>query len=112
LNNKNAVTGFAPAKVQLDDLMRAKLGKLDAFVWHDLRRSSKTLMSRGGVRPDVSERVLGHVMPGLQPVYDRYGFLDEKRQALERLAGLIDRIVGSNVVSMDAGVGRLKAKST
>jgi integrase len=92
LNLKNPVTGFAPTKVELDDLMQEKLGRLDAWVWHDLRRTSKTLMSRAGVRPDISERVLGHAMPGLQPTYDRHSYLDEKRQALEKLAALVDRI--------------------
>ena len=32
---------------------------------HDLRRTAKTLMVRAGVRPDISERVLGHVIGGV-----------------------------------------------
>ena len=60
---------------------------------HDLRRTSRSLMSRAGVQPDIAERVLGHAIPGIRGVYDRYEFLAEKRDALEKLAELIDRIL-------------------
>jgi hypothetical protein len=73
----------------------------------DVRRTAKTLMARAGVRPDVSERVLAHVIPGVEGVYDRYEYLTEKRDPLDRLASLIDRIVNphDNVLLM-AGAGQ------
>jgi len=70
---------------------------------HDLRRTAKTLMSRAGVRPDISERVLGHVIAGVEGVYDQHAYIDEKRHALEALALLVDRIVNAgadNVVPL------------
>lgn len=73
------------------------------FTLHDLRRTAKTLMSRAGVRPDISERVLGHVISGVEGVYDQHDYIAEKRDALERLAGLVERIVSppeSNVVML------------
>ena len=60
---------------------------------HDLRRTAKTLMMRAAVRPDISERVLGHVIAGVEGVYDQHTYLDEKADALEKLAALIDRII-------------------
>ena len=80
------------------------LDKITLKPWtlHDLRRTAKTLMSRAGVRPDISERVLGHVIAGVEGVYDRYGYLEEKRDALERLAVEVDRIIhplAQNVVA-------------
>jgi integrase len=60
---------------------------------HDLRRTAKTLMVRSGVRPDISERVLGHVIHGVEGIYDRHSYLDEKRDALERLAAALERIL-------------------
>jgi integrase len=60
---------------------------------HDIRRTSRSLMSRAKVRPDIAERVLGHVIPGVGGVYDRYEYLAEKRDAMEKLAGLIDSII-------------------
>jgi hypothetical protein len=84
--------------------MSAQLGTLKSWVWHDLRRTAKALMSRSGVRPDISERVLGHAMPGLQPVYDRHEYADEKRHALEQLATMLERIINpvANVVPLRA----------
>jgi hypothetical protein len=61
-------------------------------------------MARAGVRPDISERVLSHVIPGVEGVYDRYGYLSEKRDALTQLAALVERIVkppANNVASLD-----------
>jgi integrase len=60
---------------------------------HDLRRTSRTLLSRAGVLPDHAERVLGHVVPGVRSIYDRFEFYTEKKEALERLAAMIERIL-------------------
>ena len=69
--------------------------KLKTVWWtlHDLRRTAKTLMARAGVRPDISERVLGHVIGGVEGVYDRYEYLAEKRDALTKLATMVDGIL-------------------
>jgi integrase len=69
---------------------------------HDLRRTAKTLMARAGVRPDISERVLGHSIAGVEGVYDRHHYADEKRDALEKLAEMIER----SDHSMNGGAGR------
>ena len=66
---------------------------LPPWTLHDLRRTARTLMSRAGVRPDIAERVLGHVISGVEGIYDRHDFVEQKRDALERLAAAIDRIV-------------------
>jgi hypothetical protein len=50
-------------------------------------------MARAGVRPDVSERVLGHAITGVEGVYDRYDYIDEKADALEQLAALLSKII-------------------
>jgi hypothetical protein len=50
-------------------------------------------MARAGVRPDISERVLGHAIPGVEGTYDRHSYADEKRDALEKLAAMIERIL-------------------
>ena len=60
---------------------------------HDLRRTAKTLMARAGVRPDISERVLGHVIAGVEGTYDRHSYADEKRDALKKLAEIVERIL-------------------
>lgn len=75
------------------------------WVVHDIRRTCRTLMSRAGVRPDIAERVLGHVIAGVEGVYDRHAYVDEKRHALEALAAQLDRILNPapNVVPMARG---------
>jgi integrase len=60
---------------------------------HDLRRTARSLMSRAGVSPDIAERCLAHTIPGVRGVYDRHAYLDEKREALGRLARLVGEIV-------------------
>jgi len=98
--------GFSKVKAVLDKHI-AKLREQDgrepmpAWVLHDLRRTAKTLMQRAGARPDISERVLAHVIPGVEGVYDRYGYLPEKRDALDRLAAIVDRILKRDRSSSD-----------
>jgi hypothetical protein len=59
-------------------------------------------MARAGVRPVIAERVLGHALQGVEHVYDRHGYSDEKADALQRLAVLIDGIINprENVLPM------------
>jgi hypothetical protein len=61
-------------------------------------------MSRAGVRPDIAERVLGHAIRGVEGVYDRHSYADEKADALNRLAALVETIVNpsrGNVARLD-----------
>jgi integrase len=93
------------------NLERAKV-RLDAasgvsgFTLHDLRRTARSLMSRAEVRPDVAERVLGHALRGVEAVYDRHAYFDEKSIALAKLAGLIGTIIDphDNVVALRGAV--------
>jgi integrase len=82
--------GFSAGKVTLDSKLPAGT---PAWVIHDLRRSARSLMSRAGVRPDIAERVLGHAIVGVEGVYDRHAYRDEKAGALAKLAALIEGIV-------------------
>src|SRR5262249_32918908 len=60
---------------------------------HDLRRTARTLMSRARVSTDHAERCLGHVIGGIRGIYDVHEYKDEKAEAYEALASLIERIV-------------------
>jgi integrase len=100
---KTPFTGFGKSKARLDKSVLLKMQKrskkgaeiepLLNWTLHDLRRTAKTLMTRAGVRPDISERVLGHVIAGVEGTYDRHSYADEKRDALEKLAAMIERIL-------------------
>jgi integrase len=102
---KTPYSGFSKSKAKLDKLVFAALKKqakkgakvepLANWTLHDLRRTAKTLMVRAGVRPDISERVLGHVIAGVEGTYDRHSYAEEKRDALERLAAMVNRMLNS-----------------
>lgn len=51
-------------------------------------------MSRLRIKQHIRERVLNHAQGGIQGVYDRYDYLQEKVDALNKLANEIDRIIG------------------
>ena len=96
-------TGFGKSKAKLDKAVLAAMKKqakegtriepIPNWTLHDLRRTAKTLMARAGVRPDISERVLGHVIAGVEGTYDRHSYADEKRDALKKLAEIVERIL-------------------
>ena len=52
----------------------------------------------------VAERVLGHVLPGVEGIYDRHDYKAEKAAALQKLANHIEAIIppptGDNVLEL------------
>jgi len=92
---RKAISTFSRDKVAFDAATGMSAYRPhDAANWrlHDLRRTARTLLSRAGVASEVGERCLGHVPPGIRDTYDRYEYYDEKRQAYDALAALIERI--------------------
>jgi integrase len=92
------ISGFSKWKRDFD-----KTCGVTGWRLHDLRRSSRSLMSRAGVDADHAERALGHVIAGVRGTYDRHEFREEKRRAFEALAMLVERIVNPqpSVVSLE-----------
>ncbi len=97
---EGAFNGFSKSKATLDAKL---LTSMPAWVIHDLRRTARSLMARAGVRPDIAERVLGHAIAGVEGVYDRHSYRNEKADALRKLAALIETIFdppAGNVVAL------------
>jgi integrase len=96
-----AFNGFSKAKAAFD-----KECKIEPWVLHDLRRTARSLLSRAGVRPDISERVLGHLIAGVEGIYDRHSYDREKADALAALDRLLTTILdpaaAENVVPLRA----------
>jgi integrase len=95
---KRPINGFDKPKKKLDAAIarireREKRPPMPAWTFHDLRRTACSIMAAAGVLENVSERVLGHKIPGVRGVYDRHSYAHEKADALTRLANLIDGIV-------------------
>jgi integrase len=85
-----AFGGLARAKTRFD----GKLPPLPKWTLHDLRRTSRSLMSRVGIPMEMAERILGHVVGNaVQQTYDRHDYAREMEDALRRLATLIQGII-------------------
>ena len=80
---------FSQRKEELD----AKLPRMAGWRIHDLRRTARSLMSRAGVLPHISEQVLGHKIKGVEGTYDKHDYGPEKAQALLQLASLVEKII-------------------
>ncbi|MAJ68159.1 MAG: site-specific integrase [Alteromonadaceae bacterium TMED7] len=63
-----------------------RMGELEPFTVHDLRRTCRSLLAAEGVAPHVAERCLNHKLRGIEGVYDQYDYLDERRAALTLIA--------------------------
>jgi integrase len=53
---------------------------------HDLRRTARTRLAALGCPEEVSESILGHVLPGVQGVYNQHAYDAEKVEWLKRLS--------------------------
>jgi hypothetical protein len=61
-------------------------------------------MSRAGTPREHAERALGHAFGGVEGIYDKFDYFEQKGHALAALAALIERILhpASNVVTLGA----------
>ncbi|GKQ07495.1 MULTISPECIES: tyrosine-type recombinase/integrase [Enterobacteriaceae] len=59
------------------------------FTIHDFRRTGRTHLAALGVDPVVAERCLNHRIKGVEGIYNRHQYFDERRHALELWAGLL-----------------------
>jgi integrase len=87
-NGKSGFSDFGRAKAAFD----AATGT-SGWTIHDVRRTSRSLMSRAGVDRDHAERCLGHVIPGVEGIYNRHHYQPEMQHAYDLLAGLLQRII-------------------
>ncbi len=77
---------------------------LENFKGHDLRRTAASLMAAAGVQRLVVSKILNHVETGVTSVYDRHGYDNEKRAALDTWERTLTAILAkkegdSNVVA-------------
>jgi integrase len=89
VTGRKPVVGHDKAKERIDLLMPAGTPH---WTVHDVRRTVRTRLSRL-TGPDTAERILGHVLAGDRKTYDCHNYLPEKRQALERWAAELARIM-------------------
>jgi integrase len=90
------ISGFSKAKSRLD-VMGTSDGTntciLAPWTIHDLRRTAATEMGRLGVTRLVISKVLNHADRSVTGIYDRHGYLQEKRNALGAWVSYLDGLV-------------------
>lgn len=72
-----------------------KLSGVDVRL-HDLRRSTRTLMSRCGVSEEVAELAIGHVRSGLVALYNKDQAWPARVDAFERVSTHIAGVIASS----------------
>jgi integrase len=112
-DGRTHISGFSKHKAKFDKALLVEWKKLhpeaDAFphfTIHDARRSVRTWLARLKVSREVAEQMLGHALPGVEGVYNRWAYREEKAQAYELLAQFIDQVANpapSNVVKFKTG---------
>jgi integrase len=86
---------FGAVKQRLDRRIAELNGgrPIEAWTFHDCRRSFRTGLSTQGLAPHVAELCLAHRQPGLARVYDLHKFDAEKRHALNAWAAHLLSVV-------------------
>lgn len=96
-NGRTPVSGFNKPTNRIRERMNKAAGReLPDWKLHDLRTTCATGLARLGIPVRHTEAVLNHVSGtggGIVAVYQRYDYMDEKREALELWAQAIDAIL-------------------
>ncbi|MEN3261377.1 integrase arm-type DNA-binding domain-containing protein [Sodalis endosymbiont of Spalangia cameroni] len=59
------------------------------FTVHDFRRTARTHLAALGIDPIVAERCLNHTIKGIEGIYNRHQYLNERRIALDKWSELL-----------------------
>jgi hypothetical protein len=90
-DGKRAITGSSALKKRLDKTLAGTI--TEPFVFHDFRRSAIGWLVRNGVDSLVADKLLAHVKGAKQSavaaIYNKYEYLVERRDALERWTGCL-----------------------
>ncbi|WP_423185362.1 tyrosine-type recombinase/integrase [Alishewanella sp. d11] len=70
-----------------------KMGDIQHFSVHDLRRTCRTLLAQLGVPGYVAERCLNHKLQGVEGIYNQHDYFDERKEALASLANYLRQII-------------------
>jgi integrase len=94
---KTALDGFGKPKSELDAAIaairrREKRAPMAGWVFHDTRRTARTMLAELGVTRETAEAVLGHAVGGIERHYNMHKYENEKREALIKLADHVDDI--------------------
>jgi integrase len=70
--------------------VRRLMPGVESFTVHDFRRTARTQLAALKVPPHVAEKCLNHKIKGVAGVYDAHDYFDERRDALDKWADLVE----------------------
>ena len=72
--------------------IRPKLIGVENFTIHDFRRTARTHLAALGVDPFTAERCLNHKIKGVEGIYNRHDYFDERKAALNEWDKLLNAL--------------------
>ena len=88
------ISSYTTCKKHISDsIVRVNGADLPDWRFHDLRRTFRTNLSRLRVPYEVREACLNHTKGELAEIYDQWDFYEEKAEAFQKWADLVDQIV-------------------
>jgi len=70
-----------------------QMGDIMHFTVHDLRRTCRSLLAEQGTPDHVAERCLNPKLKGVEGIYDRYDYFNERAEALKILSTKLNPII-------------------
>jgi integrase len=92
-NGRTPISGYGRLKQRLDNMLPDGQAP---WVLHDLRRTFSTNLAKLGIPQPVTEALLNHrsgVVSGVAAIYNRHQYVEEKREALEKLDEMVRSIL-------------------
>jgi integrase len=71
---------------------------IEYFTVHDLRRTFRSLLAHVGVSDEIAEVCMNHAKKGTTKTYNRYRYFQERKEALNKLAELINPLINHNKI--------------
>ncbi len=100
---KNKTINKTTLNKNLESILSSLPKSFIQFSIHDLRRTMRTHLSALGIEPQIAERCLNHRVKGIEGVYNRHDYFDERKSALSQWADLLTALESGsdyNVVPM------------
>lgn len=86
-----AVWSHMPYARTRPEWQRPRLG-VTHWAPHDLRRTSRTLLASLGCPSEIGEAILGHMLPGIERVYNLHRYDAERLEWLQRLSARLEEL--------------------
>lgn len=79
-----------------------QMGTMPHFTVHDLRRTCRTLLAQQGTPGHVAERCLNHKLKGVEAIYNKHDYFEERKEALQKLAKYISILTQENTTETES----------